>query len=230
MIILEYDKYYHVYNRGNNGEDLFVDGNDYNCFLRSLEKYLYPVADIYAWVLMKNHFHLLLRIKEETEITYYRLSNADRSVYAVRFDKEKWHTTRNLTASAGPVSVSEIKFKHPNSTLHISHFFNSYAKYFNKKYKRTGALFQRPFKRIEIDSNLYCRQLMVYIHTNPVHHGFTDDYTNYTWSSYKAILLKSPTYYKHMEVLEWFDNPDNFIFVHRQKVDDEFMKIIADDD
>jgi|WetSurMetagenome_2_1015567.scaffolds.fasta_scaffold29263_2 putative transposase len=87
MSPLKYGKYYHVYNRGNNRGnnwcDLFLNEDDYEHFLRLYEKYINPVAETFAWVLMRNHFHLLVRIKEAGEIRY-KLSNADRSVDAVR--------------------------------------------------------------------------------------------------------------------------------------------------
>ena len=65
---LLYDTYYHIYNRGVNGEDIFVEGRNYELFLRLCEKHLNPVADLFAYCLLKNHFHLSVRIKSEEEI------------------------------------------------------------------------------------------------------------------------------------------------------------------
>jgi len=78
---LEHGKFYHIYNRGVNGCDLFGESINYEHFLRLYDKYLLLVADIYAWVLMKNHFHFLVRIKEEEEIGYLppKILNPDRS-------------------------------------------------------------------------------------------------------------------------------------------------------
>jgi len=67
---LNYGKFYHIYNRGVNGCDLFVEPTNYEHFLNLYDKYISPVADTYAWVLMKNHFHLLVRVKEESEIGF----------------------------------------------------------------------------------------------------------------------------------------------------------------
>ncbi len=52
---LEYGKYYHVYNRGINGCELFREKTNYEHFLRLYEKYISSVANTYAWVLMRNH-------------------------------------------------------------------------------------------------------------------------------------------------------------------------------
>ncbi len=59
---------YHIYNRANNFENLFYEEKNYDYFLSLMRKYLVPVCDIYGYCLLKNHFHLLLRIKEEEEI------------------------------------------------------------------------------------------------------------------------------------------------------------------
>ena len=45
---------YHVFNRGNNQENIFIEDRNYLYFLTLLKKYLLPVADIYAYCLLKN--------------------------------------------------------------------------------------------------------------------------------------------------------------------------------
>ena len=55
--------YYHVYNRGNNGENLFREARNYNYFLELYAAHIEPIADTFAYCLLKNHFHLLVRIK-----------------------------------------------------------------------------------------------------------------------------------------------------------------------
>jgi putative transposase len=234
MLPLEHGKYYHIYNRGNNREYLFCTYENYNNFLRLYEKYIYPIADTYAWVLMKNHFHLLVRIREEEEIGVYLPLNSDGSNDSVRFKTTGNNLTvfagNNLTESEGPVRVispEPIRVIKPNPVKHFSHLFNAYAKYYNKIYNRTGALFERPFKRIEVTSDNYFRQLVVYIHTNPVHHKFCSDYTDYPWSSYNAIISTKPTKLNSEQILEWFDDRENFIAAHKQKTDNELLNDVT---
>ena len=66
---LEYGHYYHIYNRGNNREDLFVEERNYHHFLKLYAKYILPVADTFAYCLLRNHFHLLVRILTPEEQT-----------------------------------------------------------------------------------------------------------------------------------------------------------------
>jgi len=60
--------YYHIYNRGNNGENLFFEERNYDYFLKLYIHYIYPIADTYAYCLMKNHFHLLVRINPKLNL------------------------------------------------------------------------------------------------------------------------------------------------------------------
>jgi REP element-mobilizing transposase RayT len=60
--------YYHIYNRGNNGEDIFLETRNYTYFLKLYQKYISPIAKTYAYCLLKNHFHFLVRIKEERNL------------------------------------------------------------------------------------------------------------------------------------------------------------------
>jgi len=64
QIPLEEDKFYHIFNRGNNGILLFYKPENYLFFLRRLDEYLSPYVEVYAFCLMPNHFHLLVRVKK----------------------------------------------------------------------------------------------------------------------------------------------------------------------
>ena len=56
------DKLYHIYNRGNGKEKIFYNKENYNYFLRQYEKFIYNCVDTFAYCLLPNHFHFLLRI------------------------------------------------------------------------------------------------------------------------------------------------------------------------
>jgi putative transposase len=65
-ISLEPNSYYHIFNKGINGENIFKEERNYFLFLRLYYKYLIPVVDTFSWCLLKNHFHFLIRVKEDT--------------------------------------------------------------------------------------------------------------------------------------------------------------------
>lgn len=57
--------YYHVYNRGNNRQPIFFNADNYRYFLHQVRLYLTPCADVVAYCLMPNHYHLLLYLKKD---------------------------------------------------------------------------------------------------------------------------------------------------------------------
>ncbi|MFH1006329.1 MAG: transposase, partial [Candidatus Latescibacterota bacterium] len=65
---LLYDTHYHIYNRGTNREQLFREERNYQYFLKSYLKHIEPVAETFAYCLLRNHFHILVRVKSEAEI------------------------------------------------------------------------------------------------------------------------------------------------------------------
>jgi len=68
LVPLEYGQYYHIYNRGNSGENIFVEERNYPYFLGLYVKYIEPIADTFAYALLRNHFHLLVRIKDPSDL------------------------------------------------------------------------------------------------------------------------------------------------------------------
>lgn len=92
--------------------------------------------------------------------------------------------------------------------------FNAYIKYFNNKYNRVGGLYQGRFKRIVIEDENYFRYLGYYIHHNPVHHKFVDNFNKYKWSSYLDIISSKETFVDYNEVIKLFDNIENIKFFH----------------
>ena len=69
---LLYDTYYHIYNRGVNGENIFVEERNYEYFLKLFAKHIEPVCDLFGYCMLRNHFHILVRVKSEEEIIEYK--------------------------------------------------------------------------------------------------------------------------------------------------------------
>lgn len=184
-IPLENGKYYHIYNRGNNGIDLFYETENYNHFLKLYEKYIDPIAETFAWCLMKNHFHILVYIKEPEEIDITKLEYS-----------------------------STDKPKTINSSKQFSNLFNAYTQAMNKRYNRTGSLFEKNFKRKVVASENYFQKLIFYIHNNPVHHRFTENIVEYPWTSYGTIISTKQTKLQRNRVLESFNDLENFKYYH----------------
>lgn len=159
--------FYHIYNRGVEKRDIFLEEIDYRVFLKYLKYYLLPKDEVLkeinnnkekidflylnnffgkiellAFCLISNHFHLLIKQNEKLAIEFFMRSLASK-----------------------------------------------YVKYFNKKYQRIGPLFQGVYKAVVIETEEQLCHVSRYIHLNPKDQ-FKDIrlIKNYQWSSYPAYI------------------------------------------
>jgi REP element-mobilizing transposase RayT len=65
-IPLQQGQYYHIHNRGNNRERVFIEERNYRYFLKLYAEHIEPIADTFAYCLLPNHFHFLVYIKDLT--------------------------------------------------------------------------------------------------------------------------------------------------------------------
>jgi putative transposase len=180
--------YFHVYNRGNNKETIFKTEENYYYFLSLWKKYIEPVAQTFCYSLLPNHFHFFIRIRENI------LLNDD-----VKNNK----ITGNFKESDA-LTPEEIRRR-------FSNFFNAYAKAINKRYNRTGSLFQERFRRKEITNTQYYTALIGYIITNAVKHGLVKRADEYPYCAYHAILSEKPTLLLRNEIIAWFGGKQQFV-------------------
>ena len=176
-------EYYHIYNRGNSKQLLFIDDEDYDRFMKLLylcnstksivfrddiiEKKIdafdfnrgETIVSIGAWVLMPNHFHIYITQR-----------------------KVLWESSEQNYIG-----------------LYMKKLCTAYSMYFNKKYERTGSLFEGKFKSNHVDNDEYAKYLFSYIHLNPIklinpnwkenrikdHKKALDFLNSYKWSSYQ---------------------------------------------
>lgn len=125
---LQYGCYYHVYNRGINRENIFIEEDNYRYFLKLLAKHVLPLADVYSYCLLRNHFHLLIRIKSENEIQAERVIHQDLSkvpnpsqsfsnlfnAYAKAFNKRN-----NRTGSLFQRPFGRVEITKNNHLIHL---------------------------------------------------------------------------------------------------------------
>jgi putative transposase len=207
---LQPDTYYHIYNRGINGTRLFTKIGNSDYFLRQFQKYISPIADTFAYVLMGNHFHFLIKTKSEVEIkTFYEAA------------KEKTKVGAKVRKVGEVQNLADLNTfpTHKILSNQFAKLFNSYAQAFNKQENRTGGLFEESFRRIPIDSEDYAAHLVFYIHNNPVKHGFTKDFQDYPHSSYHVFIENRTTFLQKSIVLDWFGGNEAFLIYHGQKHD-----------
>ncbi|MDX5437746.1 MAG: transposase [Pontibacter sp.] len=199
-VFLEPDKFYHVYTRGNNKESIFKEEENYFYFLQLFRKYISPYVYTYAYCLLPNHIHFLIKIKPEEYFTVHV-----------------------------PDSNDLINI---NLQRQFSHLFNAYTKAINKRYNRTGSLFQERFRRKEVISEVYFTRLVYYIHFNPQHHSLIEDFSDWPYSSYHSLLSKGRTLLQRENVLKWFGGRDWYRKFHEENAADfnSITPLIEDDE
>ena len=215
--MLEYGKYYHIYNKGINGMNIFTRKEDYNHFLDLMSVFLAPVADIYAYALMGNHLHIVIRIKENNEIGFLNPRYSDSDDISL-----KWKT---YSANTKNNTDTESLNKKPVPGNMIQHMFNAYAQWFNKRHHRSGPLLKHPYDKKLVNNVYYLKRLIIYVHRNPVKHGFCDHPVEYGWTSYISLLSIKPSKLSRERVLGWFDDKANFKIVHNDR-NDKFLDIM----
>lgn len=82
---LEPDTFFHIFNRGINGTKVFFEEKNYYYFLQQYGKYVHPFVETFAYCLLGNHFHLLIRVRSETELDQVIKRNKEKPYY--------WHVS-----------------------------------------------------------------------------------------------------------------------------------------
>ena len=180
-------EFFHLYNRGTEKRNIFLDSADYERFsallymansaqpidLKQQGRTLFEVQDIdrgetlvniCGYVLMPNHFHLL--VEQTTE---------------------------------GGISIFMRKLG------------TAYTMYFNAKNERSGALFQGKFKAKHIDEDIYLQHLLSYIHLNPV--KLIEPDWRESGIADRAVAEKYLSSYRHSSFIDYMEvvRPENCI-------------------
>jgi putative transposase len=179
---------YHVFNRGNNSQTVFFSHENYLFFLDKIRKNILPHADILAWCLMPNHFHLMISVScVEVEIS--EQVNAGES--------EGFTSSETLT--------KRTRMRTLNDSIGI--ILRSYTRAVQKQQKITGSLFQKETKalcltepefapayfnthfgmmgNLDLPETNYLNVCFDYIHNNPVNSKLVDNPEDWEFSSYR---------------------------------------------
>ena len=179
---------YHIFNQGNNKQKVFYYRENYLFFLRKVRVHVLPFADILAWCLMPNHFHLMVEVRQPV--------------------------SRGATLSRTPTIESSTQsgvstgadFNHSIGIL-----LASYTRAINRQNNSTGSLFRQKtkaiclneihgvsspwytsfvitFMKVSIPEFQYPQVCFNYIHSNPVRAGLSTKAEDWEFSSYIDLV------------------------------------------
>lgn len=184
---------YHIFNHANGFENVFRREENFRYFLEKYWLYISPIAETYAYCLMPNHFHVVVRIRKRQVIEdLVRSKNFGKVIDSSKknFGKVKIETI--------PVNPTDINFSkvlvYSDSVIEkyiskqFANLFSCYTQSFNKVYHRRGSLFIKNFKREQILDKQHFFNVVIYTHRNPIHHRFRKDYHEWDFSSYNEIV------------------------------------------
>jgi len=179
-------EYYHIYNRGVEQRKIFESDADYLKFLRCLKDF-------------NNKSHYEERIGHLKELSSF-LVGLEKVVEILAFslNPNHFHLIIKQLAESG---ISN--FMHKLGT--------SFTNYFNKKYNRSGSLFQGSYKAIHIDSDEYLLWLSAYVNGNIEIHNI-EKAEFYNWSSCRNFLYgeKSEILGDTNIILSQFESVDRY--------------------
>lgn len=198
----KFNTFYHLYNHAISNESLFLCDDNFRYFLDKYFIYAYPIAYTFAYCLMPNHFHLLIKIKAESEV---------RDAF-IKTDSE------NINISSDKPLDLTIKI-----SKQLSNFFNAYAKAFNKMYSRNGKLFRNSMQIKEVSNTVYLKNLIQYIHLNPVMHNFVQFAEEWPYSSFNTYMDNYRKNADENEINTLFLNQDDYMKFHRQTIDKNLL-------
>jgi len=193
------DHYYHVFNRGVGKMEIFRDDSDYRLFLYRLRENLFPASAMVPFVEQREP--LLRRRNPLPENSF--------SLIAYCLMPNHFHL---LIRQRTEITVSKLILK----------VATSYSKYFNKKYKRVGSLFQDAFKAVLVESDTQLLWLSAYIHNNPRTDGLVKNAEDWKYGSYPDYVgTRQGTLCEKALVLKQFSD----VLSYQSFVESSFEKI-----
>ena len=204
---------YHIFNHANGFENIFIEDENYRFFLDKYNQYILPIAETYAYCLLPNHFHLVVRIRRR-EV----LEEVFRNFKSTNFSKVQ---------NFGKVEVTDNMIEYYISKQ-FANLFSCYTQSFNKVNKRRGSLFLKNFRREPIKNKAYFMNAVIYTHRNPVHHAFCDRYTDWSYTSFCEIKERNSQIIEVDKLLRMFGGRESFIDLHEQSANKFRESLIAD--
>jgi putative transposase len=187
--------YYHIFNRGVNHQLIFFKQSNYIYFLKQLGKFIEPYVSILAYCLIPNHFHFVIKVKDEIIIPVENKG-------------------RPSLQKDGDLILNEDQIGKWVSSQ-FRRMFITYSMAINKQENRSGSLFDKNFKRHRIFENEYLKYAIYYAHINPEKHGLIENFREYMFSSFAALTSKKATKIDRKLVYEIFDGKEGFDEYHK---------------
>ena len=159
-------EFYHIYNRGVDKRNVFIDDYDLERFFQGMDEFntVNPIGSLYESSFLDQSVRAKRKNKSLIKFIAYCLN------------PNHYHFILQQITDGG---ITEF----------MKRLNGGYTWYFNNKYKRSGALFQGRFKAVHVDTNKYLLHLSIYVNLNNLVHnlplgGSTAKLSKSSWEEY----------------------------------------------
>ena len=203
-------EYYHIYNRGVDKRNIFEDKLDLYRFLQSMEEFnvLEPIGSLY-----ENSF-----LKKKAKLGGQASKSDGKLVNIICYclNPNHFHFLLEQVEDKGVE-----KF--------IQRLGTGYVRFFNDKYKRSGSLFQGPYKASHIDGNTYLLHVSAYVNLNDRVHQLGGQVSKLvesrsSWGEYVGVNTGSKILCKKDIILEQFKDKKEYAEFAKESVQDTLRR------
>jgi len=174
---LEQGQIYHLYNQGNNRQEIFFNRGNYLFFLKKISEHILPFADILAWCLMPNHFHLMIAFSD-------RVSDFKDNLSPGHIQKKLNNSIATMLSSfTRAINIQQKRtgslFREGTKAVWLGSIETEKIKYQNRIKAEEVNVFN--------PDEEYLQTCFKYIHANPVKAGLANQITDWEFSSARDI-------------------------------------------
>ena len=178
-----------------------AEKEQFRCYMRMYEDF--SGCRVLAYCLMGNHLHILLEVPPlaagglTDEELLQRLGAIYPEVVVQPVAKELREARAAIRAGlAGEASAAAIHQRYTYRMHNLGEFMKTllarFTRWFNRRYGRSGTLWESRFKSVLVEDGLAARTMAAYIDLNPVRAGIVEDPAEYRWSSYGEAMGGGP--------------------------------------
>lgn len=184
------EEFYHVYNRSIAHAPIFLKKLDYQQALLTLSYYSFKKPAIKL-----SRFKELAVTQKNNLLENLARQQRYIEIISFAFMPNHFHLLLKQKTDKG---ISTF----------ISQFTNSYTKYFNTKYERSGPIFQGLFKYVHIETTEQLLHVSRYIHLNPIVSTVIkeNELDTYPWTSFPLYMLQNNEFINPQPILENFSS------------------------
>ncbi len=171
-------EYYHVFNRGNNKQIIFLDNRDW-------ARFLFLIIYLQSPVVFQN---LGRQVSYFVKNRAFNISEKEEN----KIIEKRYVKLVNFALMPNHFHLILHELEEGGTAQYMQRVLCAYTKYFNVKYQKSGHLFQGPYKAVHVKNNRQLLYLSTYVHKNPIEIPLWKNKEDlYPWSSYQDFIKEN---------------------------------------